>query len=317
MTGAKFPSANDGVLTYGIASNLSVKLATSNFVGASINGPSMCCTPIELLSNDGEDSVVATASGFFWLYDNKPYLVTNWHVVSGRSPFTGKLRPNGFIPKKIRFFGRTFQLNNGLVKFTQPSVTIELSDELADSLTTPPQVHGTSVDIWATPVSSETVFGRDPERNGFSGAAAMSCFINERINKKIVTRSGDDCFILGYPLRNYAGLYLPVWKRGSIASETSIGVGNYPVFLVDAATMPSMSGSPIIRRVNTVTALNTELDALEEQTAFDLIGVYAGRLESKDMLTTNLGYAWYKTLIDDVIRYYGISHTESEPLAGS
>lgn len=98
------------------------------------------------------------------------------------------------------------------------------------------------------------VFEKDANRSGFQGASTTTCFLNDNIFKPIVTNVGDDCFILGYPLRNYEGLMLPIWKRGSLASETPLGLEGRPIFLVDAATTAGMSGSPIIRRVVTITA---------------------------------------------------------------
>jgi hypothetical protein len=98
---------SDGILRYGDANAQAMSEALANFAGASLNGRSLCCTPIELFSNDGKDEVLGAASGFFWLHKGQPYLVTNWHVVSGRNPFTGERldRKNGYVPQKIRFHG--------------------------------------------------------------------------------------------------------------------------------------------------------------------------------------------------------------------
>jgi hypothetical protein len=56
-----------------------------------------------------------------------------------------------------------------------------------------------------------------------------------------------DVFVLGYPF-GPGKTGLPVWKRGSIASEPDLvpQVENY--LLVDTASRPGMSGSPVILR---------------------------------------------------------------------
>ena len=100
---------------------------------------------------------------------------------------------------------------------------------------------------------------------------------------------------------------LPIWKRGSIASETPLGVDGRPIFLVDAATTAGMSGSPIIRKVTTLTADNRDIDALQEFSSYELIGIYAGRLEGSKLASVNIGYGWYRTMIDHAIDHYNWS----------
>lgn len=295
---------SNGVLTYGDGGTAATSAAHANFAGAGLNGLSLTCTPIELLSNDGKDDVVATASGFFWLHDGRPHLVTNWHVISGRNPFTFELGPTGFIPRKLRYYGISLTVDGPHVRFERTLWTLELDDEVMAVLEKPPEVAGRAIDIWAVPIAPGIVFGKDPARKAFSGSETATCFVNESTGKPIVTRAGDDCFILGYPLNNSAGLRPPIWKRGSIASDTNIGVGGYPIFLVDAAVTPAMSGSPIFRRVVTFAADNKDIGAIQEFTHFEHIGVYAGRLQSALLQATNLGYGWYRSLIDDAIASY-------------
>src|SRR5690606_7547831 len=57
---------------------------------------------------------------------------------------------------------------------------------------------------------------------------------------------GDDCFVIGYPFDNFQPLGLPIWKRASIASEPLLNVDQLPKILVDTATRPGLSGSPVI-----------------------------------------------------------------------
>lgn len=215
----------DGVLKYGGSGSGTVSVAPGhdNFIGAAFNGLSLSCTPIELLANDGSDTVVATATGFFWRRNGQSYLVTNWHVVSGRNSFTGKLTPSGYVPEQIRFFGMSVSTSAGVVRFRRQRWTLSWATDMIELLSKPPEADGQTLDIWGVPISDGVVFGRDPSRTGFRGAAEATCFLNDHVGARIVTNAGDDCFILGYPLQNYDGLMPPIWKRGSIASETPLG----------------------------------------------------------------------------------------------
>jgi hypothetical protein len=44
------------------------------------------------------------ATGFFWRGSNTVYLVTNWHVVTGKNPFTKEFITQGRCPDSIRVY---------------------------------------------------------------------------------------------------------------------------------------------------------------------------------------------------------------------
>jgi hypothetical protein len=294
----------NGILKYGGSWASTIVPKNENFIGSALNGFSLCCTPIELLANDGSENVIATATGFFWKFNEQPHLVTNWHVISGKNLFTDQLNPNGYLPRRINYYGVSLTVESHKVIIQRQPYTLELDDDMINALSIPPTINGQALDIWGIPISREVVFGRDSNRTGFSDAQSATCFLNDHVGPRIVTNVGDDCFILGYPLRNYEGLMPPIWKRGSIASETFLGVEGRPIFLIDAATTAGMSGSPIIRKVTTFVADNKDIGALQEFASYELIGVYAGRLEGDPLSSVNIGYGWYKIYIEDVLKYY-------------
>ena len=253
-----------GFLNYGMSDPSSMSAANINFVGASINTLSLCCTPIEILSNDGKDDVISTASGFFWSHGSELFLVTNWHVLSGKNPFTLEiLSPNGFVPLKFAYYGISYTFEGDLLVFSRERHVMQITDFGSAHFECPPIIDGQSIDIVALRISNGVVFGKNFAATGFVGAEKATGFMNEACGQRIVTRAGDDCFILGYPLRNYEGLNLPIWKRGAISSDTSIGVGGRPIFLVDAATTPAMSELAIIRKVGGFTVDNRDVGAIE------------------------------------------------------
>lgn len=291
-----------GVLNYGGAPNQDAALA--NFPGAALQRMSVCTTPIELLSNDGKDTVLAHASGFFWRRAGRPYLVTNYHVISGRNVFTGEVISQAYLPLKIAFYGLELAVIGQHVSIARRRWIFAFNENFPDLVAKPPMVNGQPVDVWAAPLMDFMVLASDPARTGFEGAAIASSMINDQEEEPIATAAGDDCFIIGYPLRNYEGMIPPIWKRGSLASDTLMGIGPRPAFFVDAATTKGMSGSPIVRRIGGLTVQDKDRGVLRELSTIQLIGIYAGRLESRDMEAVNLGYGWYRTLIDPVIDYY-------------
>jgi hypothetical protein len=70
---------------------------------ATIDRFSLCTVPLGLVANK---TPMGVATGFIWKHPEKHYLVTNWHVITGRNARTGKLelpaRPDAFRDCSIR-----------------------------------------------------------------------------------------------------------------------------------------------------------------------------------------------------------------------
>ncbi|MDP1057560.1 hypothetical protein Q6324_28970, partial [Klebsiella pneumoniae] len=49
-------------------------------------------------------------------------------------------------------------------------------------------------------------------------------------------KAGMDAFLIGYPLGMVAGGNLPIWKRGSVASEHDVNIDKLPKYFIDTAT---------------------------------------------------------------------------------
>jgi hypothetical protein len=111
---------------------------------------------------------------------------------------------------------------------------------------------------------------------------------------------GQDVYILGYPFGISSGGY-PIWKRASIASEPQVLTQAQPYILVDTASRPGMSGSPVIRRSwdNHSLSNTSLLTTVGAETRF--IGVYSGRPSTTDPLDAQLGLVWPARLIDEIL----------------
>lgn len=291
------------VLTYGSPSNSLIDEALKTFTGGRISHLSSCTTPVEILSNDGKDTVVGTASGFFWHHSGRDWIVTNWHVVSGRNIFTKALAPNGLIPRKIRVYGWVIKHIAGVQISTSRQIfTYTLPDVVIEKLSVPVQVNGKEVDIFALPLPPNFAMRKElPTGQAMNGWGTVKACVNQIEQDKINSEAGDDCMVVGYPLKNHTGLLYPIWKRGSISTDTAFSIDDAPAFLVDAATSSGMSGSPVFRRIVGATEINKATQVISEHKGYQFVGVYAGRLQSAELEKINMGYVWFGSLMEPTL----------------
>lgn len=273
-----------------------------NFGQSVFRNISFCCTPITFYSNDGRYSRLSLhASAFFYRWKDKPFIVTNWHAVSGRNPLTGELLSpeTAFIPQNIGFSGLEIIKDGEQIEIRRPGWMFRWDDAFTEFLREPPTIDGYPVDIWAMPVPEGVLLGPDSNRQIFFGSEGLSSFINDLASEELGTAAGDECFVIGYPLANFEGANFPVWKMGSLASEPLIGLGPYQAFLLDIASTTGMSGSPVVRFARAPHEYNRGM--VTQRLSLRLVGVYGGRLQQRDLEQTNLGYTWFSSNIDQII----------------
>ena len=119
----------------------------------------------------------------------------------------------------------------------------------------------------------------------------------------------DDVFVIGYPWGlSGSGGALPIYKRGSIASEPAIDYLGLPRFLIDCRTSAAMSGSPVLVEHSGVWNPNGSMtgDSIIG-TLVNFVGVYSGRLLSsegvsvEDSEVTEIGIVWKKHALDALV----------------
>ena len=120
----------------------------------------------------------------------------------------------------------------------------------------------------------------------------------------------DDVFVVGYPWGLTGGdTVLPLYKRGSVASEPVIDYNNLPCFLIDCRTAHSMSGSPVFCSHSGIWCPSGKMenDSIIG-TVMNFAGVYSGRLRDKDAARDarvadqigEIGIVWRKHYLDSV-----------------
>lgn len=247
-----------------------------------INILSAVALPLELFAN-GKSLEVAT--GFFIARSNEHFLITNWHVLSGRYPNTGQPRhPSGAIPDSLRiklhhkdqigahYFGVKFDLldANGSPQWLQHS-------------------KGQDFDIACIKVADK-----------FQDSVYYDAYISH--NPAMNVSVGQDVFILGFPKGMAHQRIFPVWKRGTIAAEPSIDrEDELPVILVDTATREGMSGSPVyLYSQGTVVHEDGSVGVYDGFSA-RFLGVYSGRYVSELENEIQIGKVWKEQAIREML----------------
>ena len=236
------------------------------------------------------DTIFSTATGFIYERHNKPYLITNWHVVTGKDPLTNKnLDDYGGLPDIICTFFR-----DKIQKGTTLKELIPLySDEYMDKpLWLEHPEHRQKVDVVAIPLSSEIV-----EKYQLYPINTIA------FDDDIPPEVSDDVFVIGYPFSEPQYLQLPIWKKGSIASEPTVNIDQLPKMLIDTATRSGLSGSPAIFQRTGLHKMGPD-GMLKDDSIIGRIrgflGVYSGRI-GKDEFKAQLGMIWKKKILDEII----------------
>ncbi len=221
-------------------------------------------------------------TSFLFEKNDDLFLVSNWHTFSGRDPNTNKpLSATGGIPNKVKC---RLILDNKLLKWEDH--VFNLVDSGNKSLWFQHPRNGNNVDVAVLPIELSKQFKR--------------LAINQYKFTDMRIEVSQDVFILGFPLGISGRRELPIWKRGSIASEPG---GNYPRILVDTATREGMSGAPVIMKYRG-TYISNPGNAMSADDWFGegelFLGVYSGRL-GKDEFKAQLGIVWKKEVIEEII----------------
>lgn len=227
---------------------------------------------------------LSTATAFFYRRNESTYLVSNWHVFSGRNAQTLEpLDKNCGIPDRLECFA--LKASNFIERVWH---SFPLLDDVGD----PRWLHHPSlqnqVDVAVLPVEI-------PE-------SLRTFAVNDLAETEMTLRVSHDVFVLGYPLGIQDVVGLPIWKRASVASEPGTSA---PRFLVDTATRQGMSGSPVILRYRGFHKSDPTTPAVSAEDWFGegdmFVGVYSGRLLGMSELEAQLGIVWKSRVIDEII----------------
>jgi hypothetical protein len=233
------------------------------------------------------DHQLGVATAFLWVRPSGVLaLVTNWHVVSGRNHETGAcMNKMGAIPDHLRVhIPYTDRARLPLI------VRVPVIDADGERLWTEHPRQGAEVDIAAIPV--------DLPPPGEIAIMPMNVHRGLPLKQRI----GMPVFILGYPFGRM-GIGMPVWKQATFASEPYLAGRDHRYIIVDTASRPGMSGSPVIQRQHG----EIELEGGDHgriqngDGAFRFVGIYSGRFHTNDQSDAQLGRVWPEQLLIELI----------------
>jgi Trypsin-like peptidase domain len=217
---------------------------------------SLATVPIQQLANG---QTMKSATAFVWRDGKSHYLITNWHVVTGKDASTGE----AVGPARPETLRALFNVKIG--HFPKHPRDIQLYEDNRPLWLIHPGTRKIDVVAIPLPIDPDIPVDLYP--------------INNLLSDRLRIRIGMEVFILGYPFGNKPPAY-PVWKRGSIASEPDLVRATTGYYLVDTASRPGMSGAPVILRSWTNDFVEGGVRAINNEPATNLIGVYSGRLST-------------------------------------
>lgn len=263
-------------------------------------------TPLEIKNSLGKN--LGKATGFFYKGEgNSCFLISNWHVVTGRDPGRPGHSKTASVPTTIDFFLHPVIETEGrraLMIKKMEKISISINSECGEGPT------------WLEHPDYRfkvDVVGLEIDVSKLSGLHWS--FINswpdneERFMPSVM----DNVFVIGFPYGLHGGTpALPLYKRGSICSEPSFPFGRLPCFLIDCTASSGMSGSPAIASHSGFWSSEKNInDHSIVGTVENFVGIYSGRLNqifSEDDIPgaeatpSDIGIVWRKQVIDDILK---------------
>jgi hypothetical protein len=259
---------------------------------------SLMTTPVWLFNGSRQ---VSQGTGFFFAnmrgeVVETVFLVTNYHVVTGRPP--GSTLPR--TGDRIRF--ALHDNENDLEKFS------EYEMPLYDPRGNP---------IWLASTefpNADLVLIPLPQR-----PAPLYVFEERHTRFDMKIRVSGGATLLGYPYGFFDRRHLlPIWKTGHIATEPDVDFEGDPTFLVDVSAFPGMSGSPVLAVATGI--YEGEDNIMRTGRVRKLLGIFSSmpvvrrpgaRSTAADSepapmtdISLQLGYVWKAAIIVDIARRY-------------
>ena len=263
---------------------------------SNVNLHSFRVARLEVFARDTE-ARLGEASGFFCQLMGRTFLVTNWHVVSGRHFQTRQaLHRSRALPGSLTVHAHVMRARD---TDSVPSASTAFRIMLLGADGRPRwrehPLFGADIDVIALDIGAALPFD------------TQVCPID--LEKELATELRlavmDQAFVTGFPLQaSTTPNSLPIYKSGTIASEPSI-FDSQPRIYIDGKTKTGMSGSPVMVK-------RAGQDGYSSVEDLRFIGVYSGRdRQEASEFEAELGIVWpfrecllpiLETYLEEVLR---------------
>ena len=253
--------------------------------------------------------LLSIATSFFYEASNSDlFLITNWHVVTGRNPSDPSKSRTGAVSSYIKVRVHKKQQKKGGNTFIDTSDVDEVGLPLNSDDGNEPQwvehpEHRFDVDVVGIRIKDHLDF-----RNRYE----FNCVNKwEEYDEVYEPEAMDEVFVVGYPWglssSETRGGGLPVYKRGCIASDPIVDFRRLPCVLIDCRTTSAMSGSPVIASRSGIFMPDGRMSANTViGTVSKFLGVYSGRLVGMESTrarvdeVSEIGMVWKASALEAI-----------------
>ncbi|WP_426586046.1 S1 family peptidase [Mucilaginibacter sp. R-33] len=232
-----------------------------------IDSLSVISLKIETYNNNSQ---LSTATGFVIEKNNKYYLITNLHVLTGVDYYSHAIQDSlQRIPNWIAIWHNAANLGYWQ-KIGEPLYNNDNTKRWIECGHTPDK----PFDIVALPLS-----------NLPNTISLYPLDIIHHFNSDMRVLPGFPASIIGFPYGLSAAGRLAIWKTGHIASDLDVDSDGLPIFMIDATTRPGMSGSVVVVRQSNYVDTNGTTMVGSIGTLFT--GIYSAQSNQEE-----IGYVW-------------------------
>jgi hypothetical protein len=253
-----------------------------------------------------EGKEIGIGTGFTYSTDGGLFFITNWHIVTGRSPTTGRtMHPMAAIPDKLMVgvpFRRTTSPERSVLWWQDAQLPLYLDVARKQPTWFEHPFHGEKVDVVAIP------FPAMGEHLHLVPANDASLEL-----KPVVLLPSLSVYVLGFPLGLAGGASFPIWKHATIASEPEFDIApepekdpqaTLPMIYIDTATKKGMSGAPVfVNEVGSWMEQRPDGSRVIQVSGIGrrLVGVYASRIHAENEFEAQVGIVWKAETIEEII----------------
>lgn len=264
------------------------------------SSPASCCSVFVegIVETPSGPKIFGFATGFLYAGPAATrWLVTNWHVVTGRRPDD----PGTLIGGKPQSPSR--------LRFTveDPRGSGRQQMELA--------LYDIDGPVW---IENNREDGLDLALVKLSEAPQFPLPLTQTFarNSSTPLQPGIDTVLIGHPFALGVHANSPIWKGAMIASEPGSLASGRPWILLDAPGEPGMSGSPVYRRsTRSSPSAGGSPVPVDQEVELELLAIYAGAVGDKSLEALRLGRAFPVSFVERLLRSGKQGHNPFPPNA--